>query len=87
MKYSRPRHLSIAISNPDQYLLGHKRGFEDAVLTVQDEISKLQTQNAELRTKLMQVKDWVTKVDPLINGCSIEKEFYELSDTLYRGES
>ncbi len=50
-------------------------------------IAKEQAENAELREALMQVKDWVNKVDPLINGCSIEKEFYGLSDMLHRGES
>ena len=64
-----------------------KKELLEIVQIQMDEYTKLQAENAELRAKLMQVKNWVTKVDPLINGCSIEKEFYELSDMLYRGES
>jgi hypothetical protein len=31
--YKRPRHRSIAVTDTDQYLMGHKRGWEMAMST------------------------------------------------------
>lgn len=43
-KYKPPRPLSIAVTNQEQYLLGHKRGWDDA----EKRIAKLEAQIAEM---------------------------------------
>lgn len=51
---------------------------------VPEEVAKhIENQTSQLK----EVKDWINRLDSLVNGCGIEDEYYELCDIFYKNDS
>ena len=68
--YKAPRPLSIAVTNQKQYLLGHKRGWDDAQVRIselEDKLLAMQIQSNDfigsLETKIFQFQHHVNRIN------------------------